>query len=372
MLLKFTYLLSAITLLVLFGNAGVNYSFQPPEGYTGANGSNCTSCHGDFAVNSGGGSVTATGLPVGTYTAGTPYNFSLTITHGAANRRRWGFSIAARNNLGQNVGTFTSTNANAGPNGTELSHNNSAVVTGLQASYTYTNLRWTAPVTPGTAGSQITFYYVGNAANGTGNTDGDYIYTGSTQVALPIQLAAFTADVKGSIVNLKWQTASESNSSHFLLEKSSDNQRFISIATVPAAGNSSATLNYAYTDDKPAYYERNTFYRLVLVDKDGTKRTSNVIAVNIKATKTFVEKIFPNPVKAGGMMQVQLVTNREQPVILQMISMNGKVVKQVHLKAVKGTNVIDVQLGRYTLAGMYSLQVIMEEQTQQIPVLVQY
>jgi len=158
------------------------YSSVPPEGHTGADGAYCTQCHNSNSLNSGGGNVTVTGLPANTYTAGASYNFSLTTLHGVANRVRWGFSIEARNSLGMAVGTFSTTNPNAGLNGSELSHKN-AVSTGMQASFTYDNLTWTAPSNPSPDDEDITFYFTGNAANG-GGTGGDFIYAGTKLITL--------------------------------------------------------------------------------------------------------------------------------------------------------------------------------------------
>ncbi|MFZ4059435.1 MAG: choice-of-anchor V domain-containing protein [Ferruginibacter sp.] len=152
-------------------------SFQPPEGYTGTTpGVYCADCHGGNALNNFGGSVNALGLPVDTYTPGAQYTFSITTTHSAADRRRWGFSIAARNSLDEPVGTFSSTNPNVGINGSELSHLSAVTTVSNQSSYTYTNLRWTAPAAPSAADQTITFYYVGNATNNSGNTIGDFVY----------------------------------------------------------------------------------------------------------------------------------------------------------------------------------------------------
>ncbi|HEY8691045.1 MAG TPA: choice-of-anchor V domain-containing protein [Chitinophagaceae bacterium] len=105
------------------------YSSQPPQGYTGATGAYCTSCHSSYSLNNSGGSVSTTGLPSANYTAGTTYNFSITTTHSVADRKKWGFSIIALNSAGSPVGTFSSTNPNAALNGSELSHFN-AVATG--------------------------------------------------------------------------------------------------------------------------------------------------------------------------------------------------------------------------------------------------
>ncbi len=173
--------ITLILIITLSSFSGWISSFVPPQGHTGANGSYCTSCHSGNALNNAGGSVIVTGLPDAGYVAGTAYSFTLSTTHTTADRRRWGFSIEARNSLNQKVGTFTTTNSNAGINGDELSHR-SAVSTTSQASYTYNNLTWTAPVNPAAADETITFYFVGNAANGAGGNSGDYIYSGTKTI----------------------------------------------------------------------------------------------------------------------------------------------------------------------------------------------
>ena len=173
-----------IIVLGLSSFATLIHSLAPPQGYTGADGNYCTNCHLGNALNNSGGNVTVNGLPGNGYTAGTAYAFSLTTTHGVADRKRWGFSIAARNTLNEDVGTFSTTNSNAAINGAELSHA-PAVSTLSQSSYTYDNLTWTAPVNPGTNDNNITFYYVGNAASGSGST-GDYIYAGTKIISLAL------------------------------------------------------------------------------------------------------------------------------------------------------------------------------------------
>lgn len=153
------------------------YSSRPPPGYTGATGFYCTTCHSTNSLNEFGGSATVSGLPSNTYTPGQTYNFSITISHSAVNRSKWGFSIKAVDAAGNAVGSFTSANNNAAINGDELSHNN-AVSTPASATYTYNNLSWTAPATITGNNQTIRFYYVGNAANGS-LSSGDFIYSGS-------------------------------------------------------------------------------------------------------------------------------------------------------------------------------------------------
>jgi hypothetical protein len=151
-----------------FGNA--------PGGYTGAEGVTCDNCHGGInSLNPPGGAVVISGLPA-TYTPGTKYDFTVTINHGSANRTRWGFAMKAVSN-GSPVGTFTETNPNVFINSIdrEIGHS-SAPSTPSANTYTFTNMSWTAPSTPVPSEQNITFFAVGNAANGLGSS-GDFIYT---------------------------------------------------------------------------------------------------------------------------------------------------------------------------------------------------
>lgn len=171
---KYAYTFMICIAVFFFSEAGVNYSQQPPFNYTGADGpSTCAQCHGNF--NTGGGGISASGLPTGGYVQGQQYDFNITLTH-PASRGRWGFSIAARDANNQPVGSFSSSNPNAALNNGELSHFGAVFQTGTL--FIYDNLRWTAPVNPTIAQQNITFFYIGNAANGDRGLTGDFIYSG--------------------------------------------------------------------------------------------------------------------------------------------------------------------------------------------------
>jgi len=180
-----------LTLLSSF--SALMRSSQPPAGKTGATGAYCTECHSGNALNAPGGNVSVTGLPEN-YTAGTSYSFGVNITHGVADRRRWGFEITAINSNGQEVGTFSSTNPNAAIIGAskELGHLN-AVITPSQQSFTYNNLTWTAPVNPGVADETVTFYFSSIAANGNGSSSGDFVYA-ATKVITRSVIYTFTGN----------------------------------------------------------------------------------------------------------------------------------------------------------------------------------
>jgi hypothetical protein len=178
--------LSIVLLLVLivFTSAKMLNMVQPPTGHTGSTaGVNCTTgCHSGNPLNNTGGSVVINGLP-SSYTPGTAYNFSVVVTHGAANRIRWGFSVKAVGTNNNDVGTFSTTATNAAVNGAELSHFN-APFAPMGNTFTFTNLKWTAPAAPTAQEQSLTFYVAGNAANGNDDNSGDFIYTATKTVTL--------------------------------------------------------------------------------------------------------------------------------------------------------------------------------------------
>ena len=92
-------------------------------------------------------------------------------------------------------------------------------------------------------------------------------------------------------MDIDWSTSSEQNSSYFVVERSSDGQHFESIQTVPAAGNSSLPLTYVAKDSRPL--KGVSYYRLKLVDLDGSSVYSEVRTVNISVASEL--RMYPNP-----------------------------------------------------------------------------
>lgn len=343
----------------------LNNSPQPPTGYTGVVSSSITcansGCHGNADPNAGSGSVMVSGLPA-TYAPNTAYPFSLTITNGAT-RTKWGFSISAKGASGT-IGTFSTTNNNAvldtaAVNNTgafpgELTHYNAPLIT-ANTSYTYTNLIWTSPAS---GNGNVTFYFAGNAANGDGiATSADSVYIGtktSTESVLPITLYSFNASVKSNTVLLSWQTALEINSDHFTIQKSYDNSTFNDIGKIGATGNSSLAKEYTFTDDNPSYFERPIFYRLAMVDKDGSKTYSKIANVVLRATSTFIKGIYPNPLKAGSTLHVNFVSKNGEIVFLRLIDNAGRLVKNTQINVQKGSNILDIKMPE-SITGNYKL-----------------
>ncbi|KAI9449616.1 hypothetical protein F5148DRAFT_1291378 [Russula earlei] len=125
------------------------------------------------------------------------------------------------------------------------------------------------------------------AAGGTDRVD-NFIVAGAT--VLPISLSSFNASLVSGKTNLNWTVAQEINASGYSVERSSDATSFSEIGFVSATNAGS----YSYTDAAPL--TGPNYYRLKLVDKDGTFKYSNVVSVITGKSTTAVMGVYPNPV----------------------------------------------------------------------------
>lgn len=106
---------------------------------------------------------------------------------------------------------------------------------------------------------------------------------------LPVEMLHFDANVVGASVALEWITASEQNTSRFIVERSVDGASWTELATVHAAGFSSTPRMYKHTDHAPV--QGDGYYRLRTLDTDGAESLSAVRAVRFSDSWI----VAPNP-----------------------------------------------------------------------------
>ena len=111
--------------------------------------------------------------------------------------------------------------------------------------------------------------------------------------ALPVQLSQWSGSIINCRAELVWKTLSEQTSSHFDIEHSSDGVLFTKVGEVLATGNSATIQRYSLNVDID---QGQNWFRLKMVDKDGTYKVSPIILLrNICTNNGYV--IYPNPVK---------------------------------------------------------------------------
>ena len=138
---------------------------------------------------------------------------------------------------------------------------------------------------------------------------------------LPVVLTDFKVSEKGSSVALTWKTATEINSSHFVIERSTDGKDWTAIGTIQAAGNISVEQNYSFTDAAPA--DGTNYYRLRIVDIDNAQKFSLIKSATFKATDLVIIT-GPNP--ATSYLNINVSTPGNQPYRLRLVNRTGQVV----------------------------------------------
>ncbi len=124
---------------------------------------------------------------------------------------------------------------------------------------------------------------------------------------LPVELYSFKVQGLKSYNSINWQTATEINTSHFNIQRSITGKDFTTIGKVTAKGAS----EYTYNDNEKST-AKTLYYRLEIVDKDGTLSYSEVRELSIVNSPL---SITPNPAKdnvtvsGANLKQVKLLDN---------------------------------------------------------------
>lgn len=194
----------------------------------------------------------------------------------------------------------------------------------------------------------------GNASNGTVKSNaalgvfGPFTLGSSTASnSLPLSLISFTAQPQNNHITLTWQTANEINVSNYAIQRGTDATSFHTVGKMDAKTGG----NYTYMDDVSNINAPTVFYRLQIMDKDGSFSYSKTIAVQFKNAGTQLS-IFPNPVKET--LFVQFFAAQAGKFTMQVADMEGRVLQQQEFAATVGStslslNAASLARGTYVL-----------------------
>lgn len=114
-------------------------------------------------------------------------------------------------------------------------------------------------------------------------------------IVLPVSLVFFNGTQEQCNAALSWQTANETNSREFVVERSATGNSWMPLSVVAASGNSASLNDYRYTDEE-APHGKN-MYRLKMTDLNGRYRYSKTVTVSNNCS-TPVISVYPNPTDA--------------------------------------------------------------------------
>jgi hypothetical protein len=155
-------------------------------------------------------------------------------------------------------------------------------------------------------------------------------YTGTV---LPVRLISFDATRTSTDKTLlQWVSASEENSSYFSVEKSADAVNFTEIGTVNAQGTSSNFVSYEFEDN---HFNESSYYRLKMVDKDGTFKYSTLTFLKNDISVRVISSL-----DNKGELQINAIVNEDARWNLAVYSLLGQEYLNEKVSLVKGENTI--------------------------------
>lgn len=174
------------------------------------------------------------------------------------------------------------------------------------------------------------------------------------EIALPIELASFTAKCNNGAIEVEWVTASETNNKHFTLERSDDLTHWSAIARVNGAGNSTIPLSYSYTDESRKS-NKIVYYRLIQTDYDGKEETFSPITASCDQSADYSLNIYPNP--ANDQLFCDITNESGNTAKIEIINAYGQLVYQNEHSLSEGLNHLEIDLSKLK-SGMYSFKLI--------------
>ena len=181
-----------------------------------------------------------------------------------------------------------------------------------------------------------------------------FYFGNSDFVALPLKLVNFKGALENNATHLQWETANETNTSHFVVERSIDGNNFSNIGTVAAAGNSTGAQKYDYMDYAATHQSSSTlYYRLKMVDLNGDFTYSKVITIVLKPS-SYTVALYPNPIH--DVLKVRLTLSKAEQVQIQVTDMNGRIIYKESRFVPTGTNELKINTASWP-SQLYSVRV---------------
>ena len=167
-------------------------------------------------------------------------------------------------------------------------------------------------------------------------------------VTLPVKFIGFSLTPQDNNVLVEWATAEEMNSSYYEIQRSENGTNWTTIANITAAGTTTLTHSYSYTDKNVT--AKTIYYRICQVDIDGRftitpvrmlKNENDNSEIKISATSdNSIYVHFPGQVKTN--------------VIVRLTSLSGQTVSQKILNEPIGQVIVPVQM---VMKGIYVVTV---------------
>ena len=146
-------------------------------------------------------------------------------------------------------------------------------------------------------------------------------------VAVPVELAAFTAVAKDNHITLNWSTASESSNLGFAIErKTGASASWVRIGFVAGSGTGSSPRSYSYEDADLVMGKYQ--YRLKQTDTDGKFQYSPTVLAEVSApAEMTLAQNYPNPFNPNTTIHFRIPQKANGLITLSIMDLLGRTVR---------------------------------------------
>lgn len=152
-------------------------------------------------------------------------------------------------------------------------------------------------------------------------------------------------------MQLNWRVLNNENINSFRVERSYDGMRFNLIQEIQSVPGITGEQTYHITDQPSRINEQPVFYRIKLINNDGSVKYSWIISIVTGAANGDGITIYPNPVKEY--LQVNIYSSENSTADIAVIDMQGKIMKQLKENLQQGNNVVSLTETSAWQRGMY-------------------
>ncbi len=188
-------------------------------------------------------------------------------------------------------------------------------------------------------------------------SDRDWRYT---MYVLDVQLLSFNASLQNNTTLLNWSLISSDQIHHFEIERSLNNQNFVSIQQLQKNVPLQQLTNFFTTDDLQYVDATEVYYRLKIVTATGQFKYSSVVVVRLSKKQNYQFAVHPNPAK--NLVKASFVSESKSIATIRLMDNLGKTILIQKEEVVKGNNSISITgLQKYANA-VYTLQIILPDE----------
>ncbi|HEY4150588.1 MAG TPA: T9SS type A sorting domain-containing protein [Chitinophagaceae bacterium] len=201
--------------------------------------------------------------------------------------------------------------------------------------------------------TSLTLVIKNNAPGGGGNDWVlDDINITQCLLLLPVSLTRFQGAVQQDGTLLSWQTAEETNTRVFYIERSTDGLQFLTIGQLAAAAIATGS-SYYFNDNNPPV-KQTLYYRLRIEGYDDAHGYSTIILIKENTDPQVAVYLAPNP--AHGSTTLFIKSAVSGTASIRLLNSEGKEVYIQSALVSVGQNMVSVPLPGFIAPGLYLVQ----------------